>query len=51
MKYERDGKEVKIEYANGTKVKIDEDGDRKTKYANGRKVKYDADDNERKVKD
>lgn len=51
VKYERDGKEVKIEYANGTKVKIDEDGDRKTKYANGRKVKYDADDNERKVKE
>ncbi|SNR63626.1 MULTISPECIES: T-complex 10 C-terminal domain-containing protein [Hymenobacter] len=50
VKYERDGGDVKIEYANGTKVKIDKDGERKTKYASGRKVKVD-DDGERKVKD
>jgi hypothetical protein len=49
VKYERDGGDVKIEYANGTKVKIDKDGERKTKYASGRKVKVD-DDGERKVK-
>jgi hypothetical protein len=50
VKYERDGGDVKIEYANGTKVKIDKDGERKTKFASGRKVKVD-DDGERKVKD
>ncbi|QJX46403.1 hypothetical protein HMJ29_05415 [Hymenobacter taeanensis] len=49
VKYERDGGDVKIEYANGTKVKIDKDGERKTKFASGRKVKVD-DDGERKVK-
>ncbi|SNC76151.1 hypothetical protein SAMN06265337_3240 [Hymenobacter gelipurpurascens] len=49
VKYERDGGDVKIEYANGTKVKIDEDGERKTKYSSGKKVKVD-DDGERKVK-
>lgn len=49
VKYERDGGDVKIEYANGTKVKIDKDGERKTKYASGKKVKVD-DDGERKVK-
>jgi hypothetical protein len=49
VKYERDGGDVKIEYANGTKVKIDKDGERKTKFADGRKVKVD-DDGERKVK-
>ena len=49
VKYERDGGDVKIEYANGTKVKIDEDGERKTKYSSGRKVKVDE-DGERKVK-
>jgi hypothetical protein len=49
VKYERDGGDVKIEYANGTKVKIDKDGERKTKFASGRKVKVDE-DGERKVK-
>ncbi|QDA60473.1 T-complex 10 C-terminal domain-containing protein [Hymenobacter jejuensis] len=50
VKYERDGGKVKIEYANGTKVKIDKDGERKTKRANGTKIKVDE-DGERKVKD
>jgi len=50
VSYENDGGDVKIEYANGTKVKIDKDGDRKVKYPNGTKVKTDADDGERKVK-
>ena len=49
--YEKDGRETKIEYSNGTTVKIDKDGDRKVKYANGVKVKTDADDGQRKVKD
>lgn len=49
VKYEKDGGDVKIEYANGTKVKIDEDGERKTKFASGRKVKVD-DDGDRKLK-
>ncbi len=51
VKYEKDGRETKIEYSNGTTVKIDKDGDRKVKYANGVKVKTDGDDGERKVKD
>ena len=51
VRYEKDGRETKIEYSNGTTVKIDKDGDRKVKYANGVKVKTDADDGQRKVKD
>jgi hypothetical protein len=51
VKYEKDGGSTKIEYSNGTKVKIDKDGDRKVKYANGVKVKTDGDDGQRKVKD
>lgn len=49
VSYEKDGGDVKIEYANGTTVKIDKDGDRKIKYANGTKVKVDE-DGERKTK-
>jgi hypothetical protein len=49
VKYEKDKDgETKIEYANGTKVKIEADGDRKIKRADGSKVKYDEDG--RKVK-
>jgi hypothetical protein len=50
VKYEKDGGKTKIEYSNGTTVKIDKDGDRKVKYPNGTKVKRDADDGEVKVK-
>ncbi|WP_460676690.1 T-complex 10 C-terminal domain-containing protein [Hymenobacter coalescens] len=51
VKYENNGGEVKIVYANGTTVKIDKDGDRKVEYADGTKVKRDADDGQVKVKD
>ncbi len=47
---ENDG-DVKIKYADGSKVKIDAgDGDRKVKNADGSKVKVDGDDGTRKVK-
>ncbi|KAA9333267.1 hypothetical protein F0P96_09830 [Hymenobacter busanensis] len=51
VKYKKDRSGTKVEYANGTVVKIDKDGDRKVEYANGTKVKRDADDGQRKVKD
>ncbi|WP_400193201.1 T-complex 10 C-terminal domain-containing protein [Hymenobacter sp. B81] len=51
VKYKKDGSGTKVEYANGTVVKVDKDGDRKIEYPNGTKVKRDADDGQRKVKD
>jgi hypothetical protein len=50
VSYEQKKGGTKIEYSNGTTVKIDKDGDRKVEYPNGTKVKTDADDGERKVK-
>ena len=50
VKMEKDGRETKIEYSNGTVVKIDKDGDRKTKRADGTKIKVDSDDGQVKVK-
>lgn len=51
VKMEKDGGGTKIEYSNGTVVKIDKDGDRKTKRANGTKIKVDGDDGQVKIKD
>ncbi|GAA4392731.1 T-complex 10 C-terminal domain-containing protein [Hymenobacter koreensis] len=51
VKYKKDASGTKVEYANGTVVKVDKDGDRKIEYPNGTKVKRDADDGTRKVKD
>ena len=52
VKYENDGNgDVKIKYANGAKVKISADGDRKVVSASGRKHKVVGETGERKVKD